>query len=81
MILEDQFLRPRRISQQALARELDISRRRVNELIRGHRGITADTAIRLARFFGNEPEFWMRLQVAWELNRAGALMRGESARA
>jgi addiction module HigA family antidote len=69
-VLESEFLEPRRITQQALASALGISRRRVNELIRGHRGITADTAIRLGSFFGNAPEYWMHLQSAWDLHRA-----------
>jgi addiction module HigA family antidote len=68
--LETRFLQPLAISQQSLARELGISRRRVNELIRGHRGITPDTAVRLAYFFGNDAAFWMQLQVAWDLYAA-----------
>jgi addiction module HigA family antidote len=68
--LDTRFLKPAGITQQALATALGISRRRVNELIRGHRGITADTAVRLARYFGNEATFWMQLQSDWDLHEA-----------
>jgi addiction module HigA family antidote len=68
--LETRFLRPLGITQQELALKLGVSRRRVNELIRGHRGITADTAVRLAMFFGNEAAFWMQLQTDWDLHEA-----------
>lgn len=68
--LETRFLKPLGITQQALASTLGVSRRRVNELIRGHRGITADTAVRLGRYFGNEPAFWMQLQTDWDLHEA-----------
>lgn len=68
--LESRFLKPLAITQQALAQALGISRRRVNELIRGHRGITADTAVRLAMYFGNDASFWMQLQTDWDLHEA-----------
>lgn len=73
--LETRFLKPLGITQQALATTLGISRRRVNELIRGHRGITADTAVRLAMFFGNEASFWMQLQTDWDLHEAMNALR------
>jgi len=68
--LDTRFLKPLNITQQALAEALGISRRRVNELIRGHRGISADTAVRLGMYFGNDPAFWMELQSAWDLHEA-----------
>jgi addiction module HigA family antidote len=68
--LETRFLKPLGITQQELALKLGVSRRRVNELIRGHRGITADTEVRLAMFFGNEAAFWMQLQTDWDLHEA-----------
>ncbi len=68
--LDTRYLKPLEITQQALATALGISRRRVNELIRGHRGITADTAVRLGHFFGNDPAFWMQLQCDWDLHEA-----------
>jgi addiction module HigA family antidote len=73
--LETRFLKPLGITQQALADALGISRRRVNELIRGHRGITADTAVRLALFFGNEASFWMQLQTDWDLHEAARRLK------
>jgi addiction module HigA family antidote len=68
--LHTRYLKPLGITQQALASDLGISRRRVNELIRGHRGITADTALRLAYYVRNEPTFWLHLQLAWDLRQA-----------
>jgi len=68
--LQTRFLTPLAISQTDLAAALGVSRRRVNELIRGRRGITPDTAVRLAIFFGNEATFWMHLQVAWDMHAA-----------
>ena len=79
--LQTRFLTPLGISQQALARELGISRRRVNELIRGHRAITADTAIRLGMFFRTDAAFWMGLQMAWDMHQAlRAYRRGSDPR-
>ncbi len=68
--LETRFLRPLALSQDALARELGISRRRINEIVNGRRGLTADTALRLARYFKTGPELWLHLQAAWDLHRA-----------
>ncbi|MCC6609041.1 MAG: HigA family addiction module antidote protein [Burkholderiales bacterium] len=79
--LHTRYLKPLGITQQALARDLGISRRRVNELIRGHRGITADTALRLAYYFRNEPSFWLQLQLAWDLRQAARRFRPLARRA
>jgi addiction module HigA family antidote len=68
--LDTRYLKPLKLTQLALADALGISRRRVNELIRGHRGITADTALRLAYYFRNEPSFWLQLQLSWDLHQA-----------
>lgn len=68
--LDTRYLQPLRITQQALADAIGVSRRRVNELVRGKRGISADTAVRLAAYFRNEPEFWLQLQLAWDVHRA-----------
>jgi addiction module HigA family antidote len=73
--LETRFLKPLGISQSELAVALDVSRRRVNELIRGHRAITADTAVRLAAYFGNEAAFWLQLQLAWDVYAATRRVR------
>ena len=68
--LDTRYLQPLNISQTALAQALGISRRRVNELVNGRRAITADTAVRLAMYFGNDAAFWMHLQVAWDMHAA-----------
>lgn len=68
--LETRFLVPAAISQDALARALGISRRRVNELVRGRRAISPDTAVRLGRFFGTDPRFWSALQAEWDTFQA-----------
>ncbi len=70
IILLRDFLEPRGISQNALARELGVPPRRINEIVLGKRGITADTAIRLARRFGNSARFWMQLQADYDLDEA-----------
>lgn len=69
-ILYEQFMKPAGLSQNALARELGVPPRRVNEIILGKRGITADTALRLAKHFGNAPQFWMALQADFDLQLA-----------
>ena len=69
------YLKPLGINQTELARALDISRRRVNELVNGRRAITPDTAVRLALYFGNDAMFWMHLQVAWDMHVALREMR------
>lgn len=66
--LESRFLEPLNITQSQLALALGVSRRRINELIVGKRSITTDTAIRLACFFKTEPEFWLMLQMRWDLH-------------
>lgn len=63
------FVEPTGLSQDALARQLGMSRRRLNELVRERRGITPDTAWRLARCFGVEAAFWLHLQAAWDAHR------------
>ena len=69
-ILYEQFMKPSGLSQNALARELGVPPRRVNEIILGKRGITADTALRLAKRFGNAAQFWMALQADYDLKLA-----------
>ncbi|MFQ5898229.1 MAG: HigA family addiction module antitoxin [Candidatus Methylomirabilia bacterium] len=71
MLLEE-FLKPMGLSQQQLARAIRVPYQRVNELINRRRGITPGTALRLAKFFGNSPGFWMNLQLRWDLYRAQA---------
>lgn len=69
MLLEE-FLKPMRLSQRDLAEGIRVPYQRVNELINKRRGITPATALRLAKFFGNSPAFWMNLQLRWELYHA-----------
>ncbi len=69
-ILAREFLQPMKLTQAKVARDLGVSQNRLNELIRGKRGVTAQTALLLAAYFGNSPEFWMNLQSAHDLSRA-----------
>lgn len=69
-MLRDEFLEPMGISQVDAARRLGISLNRLNEIILGKRGVSADTALRLARLFKTSPQFWMRLQADWDLHLA-----------
>jgi addiction module HigA family antidote len=69
MLLEE-FLKPMGISQRDLADRIHVPYQRVNELVNRRRGITPATALRLAKFFGNTPGFWMNLQLRWELYHA-----------
>ena len=70
-ILLEEFLRPMGISQNRLAVSIGVHARRINEIVLGKRGITADTALRLARFFGTSPQFWMNAQSKYELDKTG----------
>lgn len=69
-ILLEEFLEPMGISQNLLARETGMSPRRVNEIVLCKRSVTGDTAIRLGKLFGIEPEFWMNLQSRYDLEEA-----------
>ena len=71
-ILLEEFLNPMGISQVDAARRLGISLNRLNEIILGKRGVSADTALRLAALLKTSPQFWMRLQADWELHQAVA---------
>jgi addiction module HigA family antidote len=68
-VLQEEFFTPLEMSQYRLAKAIHVPPRRINEISHGKRGITADTALRLARFFGNSPEFWMRLQMDYDLTQ------------
>lgn len=69
-VLLEEFLLPMDISQNALARTMDVPPRRINEIVLGKRGITADTAIRLAAAFGTSERFWLGLQADYDLEQA-----------
>jgi antitoxin HigA-1 len=66
-ILLTEFLEPLEISQYQLARSIDVPARRINEIVHGDRRISADTALRLSRFFGTSERFWMNLQARYDL--------------
>jgi addiction module HigA family antidote len=69
MLLEE-FLKPMGLTQRDLSTGIRVPYQRVNELVRGRRGVTPSTALRLARFFGMSPEFWLNLQLRWDLYHA-----------
>jgi proteic killer suppression protein len=68
VVLFEEFLKPLKISQNQLGRDLGVSARRINEIVHGKRSVTANTALRLARYFGNSPQFWLGLQVDYDLD-------------
>jgi addiction module HigA family antidote len=69
-ILREEFIKPHGLSSRKLAQELGVPAPRINDIVLERRGITADTALRLAKFFGTTPKFWMNLQVSYELRAA-----------
>jgi antitoxin HigA-1 len=66
-ILSEEFLRPLGVSQYKLAKDINVPARRINEIVHGTRSITADTALRLARYFGLSERFWLNLQARYDL--------------
>ncbi len=66
-ILLEEYLKPLGISQYRLAKNISVPPRRINEIVHGKRAITADTALRLARFFGSSDRFWLNLQLRYDL--------------
>ena len=79
-MLREEFLRPLGLTQREAARRLGISYPRLNELIHGRRGVTSDTALRLEQLLGVEAQFWLNLQLAWDLYRARRSPRSKSIR-
>jgi addiction module HigA family antidote len=69
-VLQEEFLKPMGISQNRLALSIRVPARRINEIVLGKRGVTADTALRLARFFGTSARFWLGLQIDYDLDMA-----------
>ena len=67
-VLLEEFLKPMGMSQSRLALDIGVHPRRINEIVLGKRSITADTALRLARYFGNSPQFWLGLQADYDLD-------------
>lgn len=75
-ILIGEFLEPMGISQYRLAKDISVSPRRINEIVHGKRSVTADTALRLGRFFGMTPQFWLNLQNRYDLEITEDLLDG-----
>lgn len=69
-VLLEEFLRPMGITQNKLAKDINVPANRISQVIHGKREITADTALRFGKYFGIEPEFWINLQVRYNLNVA-----------
>jgi addiction module HigA family antidote len=69
-VLLEEFLKPMNLSQNRLALDIGVHPRRINEIVLGKRSVTADTALRLARYFGNSPQFWLGLQADYDLDVA-----------
>lgn len=67
-VLLEEFIKPMGLSQNRLAIDIGVDARRINEIVLGKRAVTADTALRLSRFFGNSPQFWMGLQSQYDLD-------------
>lgn len=74
-ILREEFLEPMGLSVYELANALNVPRSRANDIVRGRRAITTDTALRLARYFGTTPEFWINLQARHDLDVANRNLR------
>ena len=79
-ILRHDFMEPLKLSQYALAKALDITPMRISQIVRGRRAITADTALRLARYFGTRPAWWLDLQTHYDLEITGDRVRDRIAR-
>jgi addiction module HigA family antidote len=69
-ILREEYLTPLGMSARALAKSLGVPANRLTEIMRGERDVSADTAIRLGRYFGTDPRFWLNLQAAFDLSKA-----------
>jgi addiction module HigA family antidote len=77
-ILEEEFMRPLGLSANALARRIDVPVTRISEIVRGKRGITANTALRLARLLGTSSDLWLGLQAEYDLRVAGRELSGSA---
>jgi addiction module HigA family antidote len=75
-ILDEEFLKPMHITQYRLAKDIGVAPRRINEIVKGRRGVTADTALRLGRYFGMSPEFWLNLQSHHDLEQEQERLAG-----
>ena len=78
-ILSEEFLKPLGLTQYRLARDIGVPPRRINEIVKGQRAITADTALRLGRYFCMAPEFWLNLQTHYDLEQEEERLAGRLA--
>ncbi len=76
-ILSEEFLKPMGISAYRLAKETNIDQTRVSEIIKGKRSISVDTALRFSKFFGNSPEFWINIQMHYDLEEKKNILKKE----
>lgn len=79
-ILNEEFLQPMAITQYRLAKDIGVPARRINEIVKGERAITADTALRLGRYFRMAPEFWLNLQSHYDLEQEQERLAGRLAK-
>jgi antitoxin HigA-1 len=79
-ILVEEFLKPLALTEYRLAKGLRVPARRINEIVHGKRAITADTALRLGRFFRNSPRFWLNLQTGFDLENEADRLRAKLTR-
>lgn len=76
-MLREEFLEPMGLNQRELADAIHVPYQRINEIVNGRRGVTASTALRLAKFFGMSAAFWMNLQLRWDLYQTQQLERND----
>lgn len=74
-ILLEEFMKPRGITQYRVAKDIHVSPRRINEIVKGLRAVSADTALRLGRYFGVAPQFWLNLQGSYDLEAEGERLK------
>ncbi|MFI5363016.1 MAG: HigA family addiction module antitoxin [Elusimicrobiota bacterium] len=74
-ILREEFMKPVGITQYRVAKDIHVSPRRINEIVRGLRAVSADTALRLGRYFGVAPQFWLNLQTGYDLEIEGMRLK------
>jgi addiction module HigA family antidote len=75
VILIEEFMKPRGITQYRVAKDIHVSPRRINEIVHGARAVSADTALRLGRYFGVAPQFWLNLQGSYDLEVEGERLK------
>jgi antitoxin HigA-1 len=75
-ILSEEFLKPLKVSQYRLAKDISVPARRINEIVHGKRSVTADTALRLSRYFGLSERFWLNLQSRYDLETQKDRLKG-----